>query len=1075
MKRRTDRTNPVVSAEVSHLVDRYFFGTGSVIGLASALLVAALPMPGSMLRHALLAGLALGVSLMFTIASRLVRRHDVRRAAQLGGWTALFAALGMSIGLGDGVHAAALGFFSVLICVSSVVAGLRTAVWMALFCALSVLGLDAAERLGWLTGEAAGLAIPLALRTAVQLMVIGCSLMVGLLTARIITSYLRAANEREQRFRTLLNIAADWYWEMDAQFRFTQIVESELRGGSIARPDRLGVTPWEMGDVGIDDATMDAHRSDLEAHRPFHNLLLRRRDAEGRKRYARISGEPRFDERGAFIGYWGVGRDTTAEVNAQRSVVASETRYRELFSRTPSPLLLHRDARVMDANPAALALFGYDTLEAMLGRSLLDHTDCDHSRAAMRARVAQLEHMAIGEGLPPVELRLLNRGGQPRFVRTESVRVNAPGGPATLALYHDETEQRRADAALRRSSSLLSHLVESSPDCITLTEVGSGRYVMVNEAFSGLLGYSNDEVIGRTSLDIDIWVYPDDRRRLLEMLAGEGRVRHLPARFRKKNGEHLLMIVSGGSFEADGQRYLVLVSRDIGEIDRTRLEHQAILQSASIGIAFTRDRAFLVTNPHFERIFGWEPGGLTGQPGAVVWPSQADYEEIGRLAGPLLAAGKPLEVERLMRRKDGSTFWCRLLAKVVDPRDPSQGGTIWIAEDVTERRRVEQALATARDAAEAANRAKSAFLANTSHEIRTPLNGLLGVARLALQSDLSDERRHQYLLQIFDSAQSLAGIISDILDLSKIEAGKITLEAVPFDLRDTLAAVHHAYLSLAEVKGLIFELDVAAEVPATVVGDPLRVRQILSNYITNALKFTERGTVRIEAGYCEQALEVAVVDTGPGIDAPTRGRLFMPFTQADDSTTRRYGGTGLGLSICRELARLMGGEVGVDSRPGHGSRFWARLPLPRTADVVESDVAPLADANALSGVRVLMVEDNPVNMMIATAMLEQWGAIVSQATDGRACLRAVDQAAAQGRPFDIVLMDVQMPHMSGHEAARALRQRYDATTLPIVALTAAALVSERDEALASGMNDFLTKPIDAQRLLGVLARYARRV
>jgi len=1074
MKPRNPRTSPDVSGEVSRLVVRYFFGTGALVGLVSALLVAVLPTAVSRPRQALMSALALGASAMFALATHLARRHDMRGIARLGGWTALLAALGTSIGLGDGVHAASLGFFSVLICVSSIVAGLRTAAWMTLFCIAAVIGLDVTERMGWLPGAAAGAAVPLALRTAVQVMVIACSLVVGVLTTRVIASHLRHAREREQRFHTLLNIAADWYWEMDENFRFTVVVDSELRNLGVSKLKRVGLTPWEVRDMGIDDDAMDAHRSDLEAHRPFHNLLLRRSYPDGRKHYGRVSGQPRFDERGAFIGYWGVGRDTTAEVNAQRSVVASETRYRELFTRTPSPLVLHRDARVIDANPAALALFGYDTLDAMLGRSLLEHTDTDQSRSAMRERVSRLERMSIGQGMPPVELRLLNRAGQPRFVRSESVRVNAPGGLATLALYQDETEQRRTDAALRRSGSLLSQLVESSPDCISLTEAESGRFVMVNEAFGTVLGYGVGEATGRTSDELGVWIYPEDRRRVLEILDAERRVRHLPVTLRKKTGEPVLMIVSGGSFEADGQRYLVLVAREVGEIERTRLEHQAILQSASIGIAFTRNRNFLVTNPHFERIFGWEPGELTGQSGAVVWANRIEYEEIARITSPLLAAGKPLEVERLMRRKDGSTFWCRLLAKLVDPRDPSQGGTIWIAEDVTERRRVEQALATARDAAEAANRAKSAFLANTSHEIRTPLNGLLGVARLALQSGLSEERRQQYLLQIFDSAQSLGSIISDILDLSKIEAGKITLEAVPFDLRETLAAVHHAYLSLAEVKGLAFELDIRPEVPAAVTGDPLRVRQILSNYITNALKFTERGTVRLEAGYGDGELRVEVSDTGTGIAAHIRERLFMPFTQADDSTTRRYGGTGLGLSICRELARLMGGEVGVDSHPGDGSRFWARLPLPPAAEAVQSDMAPLLDADALFGMRVLMVEDNPVNMMIATAMLEQWGAAVSQATDGRLALLAVDQAAEAGRPFDVVLMDVQMPHMSGHEAARALRQRYDAATLPIVALTAAALVSERDEALASGMNDFLTKPIDAQRLLGALARYVKR-
>jgi signal transduction histidine kinase len=209
---------------------------------------------------------------------------------------------------------------------------------------------------------------------------------------------------------------------------------------------------------------------------------------------------------------------------------------------------------------------------------------------------------------------------------------------------------------------------------------------------------------------------------------------------------------------------------------------------------------------------------------------------------------------------------------------------------------IEQALAAARDAAEAASRAKSAFLANTSHEVRTPLNGLLGLARLAMQRGLDEARRQQYLEQIFESAQSLSGIMSDILDLSKIEAGRFSLESVPFGLRDTLASVHDGYRALAEAKGLDLALAIDADVPATVQGDPVRVRQILTNFVTNALKFTERGRVRIHAGvHPTGVVRLSVSDTGPGIDATTQQRLFRPFSQADDTTTRRFGGNGSGL------------------------------------------------------------------------------------------------------------------------------------------------------------------------------------
>jgi CheY-like chemotaxis protein/nitrogen-specific signal transduction histidine kinase len=410
-------------------------------------------------------------------------------------------------------------------------------------------------------------------------------------------------------------------------------------------------------------------------------------------------------------------------------------------------------------------------------------------------------------------------------------------------------------------------------------------------------------------------------------------------------------------------------------------------------------------------------------------------------------------------------------AKAIDPDHPNENGTICIAEDVTAQRQAEDTLARARDEAEAANRAKSAFLANTSHEIRTPLNGLVGLARLARQPNVDPARLRHYLEQIGASAETLSAIISDILDLSKIEAGKLEVETAAFDLLELLNSLQQAYAALADSHGLSFEVSIDHRLPQAVRGDALRVRQILANYLHNALKFTPRGAVRLAARALPgDRVRFEVHDTGLGIDQATQERLFRPFTQADESITRRFGGTGLGLSICRELAELMGGEVGVTSRPGHGSCFWAELPLPAENDITAISNHGALDGDPLHGARVLLVEDNAVNMMIGVALLEQWGAVVEQAADGPQALDAVARAVEAGRPFEVVLMDVQMPGMSGYEATRLLRQHYSLLELPIIALTAAALTSERERAAEIGMNDFLTKPIDANRMRITLQR-----
>jgi PAS domain S-box-containing protein len=1065
------QTHQEVSAQVERLTLRIFFGTGLFGSLVGAVLLGLLPLTLSWPMRIALPLVCVLLAGTFALAGWLLRKLGVSTASRISGWATLIVVTLISIGLGQGVHATTLGFFAVVICVIGITAGLRTGIAMSVYAIATVVALAAAEYLRWLPGGTTP-PMPVELPAVTLILMIVSGLAAGTLISRITATYMSAASERERRFAGLLGIAADWYWEMDDQFRFTHLAENTPGASLVSAETRVGSTPWDILNFGIGAAAMDAHRSDLEAHRPFHGLLVRRRDPQGQPRYGRVSGQPRFDARGVFVGYWGVGRDSTAEVMAQMSLVASETRYRELFNRAPSAFVLSRQARIIDANPAGVRLFGYPTLADMLGQSFKRHFVDAESAQRILEREHKLESLRLGEAIDSAPMKLTSLDGRTRYVQGAVVKVSSSEGAAALSIFNDETEQRMADAALRRSQSLLAHLVESSPDSITLTELDSGRHVMVNEAFVRWFGFTADEVIGVTAAQLGIWAFPEERAALNDAIQLRGRVDNYPVTFVDKRQARIQAMVSGAMFEEDGQRYIVIASRDITDAERTRLEHQAILQSAGIGIAFTREQRFLHTNPHFERIFGWPEGSLAGERGSVIWPSMREYEEVGGLAGPLLSSGKPVELERPMRRLDGSVFWCRLLAKVVDPLAPTQGGTIWIAEDVSERRRVEQALAAARDEAEAANRAKSAFLANTSHEIRTPLNGLLGMAQLALDETLDETRRRQYIAQIHDSAKSLAGIISDILDLSKIEAGKFTLESQPFGLRDTLEAVHRAYQTLAEEKGLTLSLEIEEGLPATVLGDGVRVRQIITNYVTNALKFTTRGGVRIHARRLQSGwVRVAVSDSGPGIDAPTVQRLFTPFTQADGSTTRRYGGTGLGLSICRQLAQLMGGDVGVSSNPGHGSTFWAELPLAEAAAAEVPMLDPPDPAERLRGAKVLVAEDNPVNMMIAAAMLEQWGIEVAQATDGRAAVDAALAADRDGVPFDAVLMDVQMPHMSGHEAARTLRRSFDGRRLPIIALTAAALVSERDQAMSAGMNDFLTKPIDSKRLRDTLAHY----
>lgn len=382
-----------------------------------------------------------------------------------------------------------------------------------------------------------------------------------------------------------------------------------------------------------------------------------------------------------------------------------------------------------------------------------------------------------------------------------------------------------------------------------------------------------------------------------------------------------------------------------------------------------------------------------------------------------------------------------------------------------------QALQEAQLAMQAASRAKSEFLARMSHEIRTPLNGVLGMAQaLSVEPDLKPGHR-QSLAVIRQSGQSLLTILNDVLDLSKVEAGRLELEEIAFDLEATVRGAQETFAPQAAAKGLEFRLEMEASARGAFLGDPTRVRQILYNLLSNAVKFTEQGEVRLTVAAPVDVLTIVVADTGIGIAPVDQTRLFSRFQQVDSSTTRRYGGSGLGLSICRELAELMGGSVIVESQAGKGSRFVVTLPLPRVAMTIAEPAATDETEVAGSLLRVLAAEDNPVNQLVLSTLLAQVGVTPDIVGDGAAAVETWRAGA-----WDLILMDVQMPVMDGVAAVRAIRAAEAAEgrpRTPVVALTANAMAHQVAEYLGAGFDGHVAKPIDAGQLYRAIADATR--
>ena len=517
---------------------------------------------------------------------------------------------------------------------------------------------------------------------------------------------------------------------------------------------------------------------------------------------------------------------------------------------------------------------------------------------------------------------------------------------------------------------------------------------------------------------------------------------------------------------------LKLLNRFVRESAR----NERFLQCASDGIhVLDADGKLVDANERFCAMLGYAREEIVGK-SPLLWDAEASPQDMRAMLAELVAQRAIVTLVRRHRCKDGSVIDVEINAV---PFQLDGADYVYASSrDIGERKRAEAALLEAKMAAEAANLAKSQFLATMSHEIRTPLNGVLGMAQLLMMPDLDEEERLGYARAIINSGQVLLVLLNDILDLSKIDAGKMELMHTDFAPAELIEEVAALFAEVAQHKGLSVEAGWHGPAQQYYRGDPIRLRQMLSNLVGNAIKFTDSGNIRLSGREAEDGrLEFVVADTGIGIAEHDRDKLFRPFTQVDGSATRAHGGSGLGLSIVRSLAELMGGEVGVDSVPGLGSSFRFCVRLPRSPEGSangthgQAGFLPCPDAATAGGrrFRILVVEDDATNRQVIEAMLDKCGYEHRAVENGREAVKLVTQG--DWHP-DLVLMDCQMPVQNGFAATVQIRtweavQRGN-RRLPIVALTAAAFQEDRERCLAVGMDEVLTKPVDVKLLQATL-------